>query len=134
MSRRTLAAIAGVLVVAACGSNPTGPAAPAAATTEVAAKKKKTAQCSDYRPIVAHLISLVQRETSGDVRITLLADLESAYAALDPAACDAKLASMHLQQFIANVEANSASISPELAVTLIRVAEAVIGYLAPFVV
>lgn len=131
MSRRAIVALFGVLAVAGCGDTPTAPATPAATTV---AAKRRTAQCSDYRPIVAQLISLVNRRTSGDVRTTLLADLQGAYAALDPAACDARLATTYLQRFIADVEANAASISYALAVTLVRVAQAVIGYLAPFVV
>lgn len=134
MSRRAIVvALFGVLAVAACGDTVTAPALADAAGTAVVAKRK-TAQCSDYRPIVAQLVSLVERRTSGDVRATLLADLQGAYAALDPAGCDARLATSYLQKFVVDVQANGSSISDALETTLVALAQAVIGYLAPFVV
>lgn len=134
MSSRVIAALFGsVLAVAACGVAPTAPIPSTAATTAVAAKRKAP-QCSDYRPLVAQLISLVDRRTSGSVRTTLLTDLRAAYAALDPAACDARRATAHLQQFIADVKANASSMSSALAGALVSLAQSIIGYLAPFVV
>lgn len=133
MNRRVIVAILGTLALAACGEMPAAPGASSAAET-VAAAKKKAAQCSDYRPAVAHLLSLVDRQTSGDVRAILLADLQGAYTALDPAACDARLAIDYLQRFIVDVELHAASMTEALAVTLVTVARSVIGYLAPFAV
>lgn len=119
-----------VAAVAACSNGPVQPVT----SPEVSAAKATTApKCSDYRGIVAQLVSLVSRQTYEPTRGLLLADLNAAYAAMDPAACDAALATSHLRKFIADVNANASTMSPGLALTLVRVAESVIGYLAPFV-
>lgn len=127
--KRFIAAAVCAVSLAACTTDPVSPAAPA----QVAASRTLSPAtiCSNNQIIVNSLISRVAIYTRGDAQVALMTPLRAAYAALTPSACDPAAATASMQQFIAAVNDNRASLSFALAYTFVYTAQQVIVSLQP---
>jgi hypothetical protein len=141
MRRLVLAAAISAITMSVAGCNQN----PVSADAAVALRKappppppSPATVCRSQRLAVYSLMLRVQYYTTGDLRATLMGQLQQAYSALDPLACRPADAISSLEQFIAAVTANSppnsSAISRLRAIEMIALANWIINNLRPIVV
>lgn len=135
--RRLVLAAAMAMSAVACNQNPASPDVPVEARKARPAPTPATV-CEIQRLAVYSLMLRIQYSTTGELRTTLMGQLQSAYDALNPLACRPADAIASLEQFVATVTANSPpnsnAISSLTATVLIAQANWIIRNLRPLAV